>query len=59
MFDLPEDLENVIAEDTSIADGGCVIETDLGDIDARIEKQLQAVKEVLRSETKKLGFTHK
>ena len=29
----------------NIQSGGCVIETDLGEIDARIEKQLQAVEE--------------
>jgi flagellar assembly protein FliH len=32
------------AED-SIQSGGCVIETDMGDIDARIEKQFQAIEE--------------
>ena len=32
----------------SIQSGGCVIETDLGEIDARIEKQLQAVEESFR-----------
>ena len=34
--------------------GGCIIETNLGDIDARIEKQLQAVEEAFRSEINKL-----
>ena len=33
----------------SIQSGGCVIETNLGEIDARIEKQLQAVEESFRS----------
>jgi len=33
----------------SIQSGGCVIETDLGEIDARIEKQLQAVEESFRN----------
>ena len=32
----------------SIQSGGCIIETDLGEIDARIEKQLQAVEESFR-----------
>lgn len=41
-------------EDPSITNGGCVIETELGDIDARIEKQLQVVKESFRSEIQKL-----
>jgi len=31
--------------DESISDGGCIIETESGDIDARIEKQFQAVEE--------------
>jgi flagellar assembly protein FliH len=35
------------AED-SVQSGGCVIETDLGEIDARIEKQIQAVEESFR-----------
>ena len=41
-------------EDKSIMKGGCVVETNLGDIDARIEKQFQAVEEAFRSEFKKL-----
>ena len=41
-------------EDKSIMNGGCVIKTNLGDIDARIEKQFQAVEEAFRSEIKKL-----
>ena len=54
---LEEDFEKVtFEEDKSIMDGGCVIETNLGDIDARIEKQLQAVEEAFRSEINKLGF---
>jgi len=53
--DLEEEFGTVIfAEDESIMSGGCVIETNLGDIDARIEKQLQAVEEAFRSEFKKL-----
>lgn len=37
-------------EDETIQRGGCVIETNFGDIDARIERQLRVVEEVLRSE---------
>ena len=33
----------------NIRSGGCIIETNLGDIDARIEKQLQAVEESFRT----------
>ena len=39
--------------DESIPDGGCIIETESGDIDARIEKQFQAVEEVFQSLDKK------
>jgi flagellar assembly protein FliH len=34
----------------SIQSGGCLIETDMGDIDARIEKQLQAIEESFQIE---------
>jgi len=52
---LTENLENVILEeDETIMDGGCVIETDLGEIDARIENQIQAVEEAFNSEINKL-----
>ena len=37
------------AED-SIQSGGCVIETDMGDLDARIEKQFQAIEESFQIE---------
>ena len=37
-----------IEAEENIQSGGCVIETDLGEIDARIEKQLQAVEESFR-----------
>jgi flagellar assembly protein FliH len=40
------DVNNVTFEgEESIQSGGCIIETELGEIDARIEKQLEAVKE--------------
>ena len=37
----------------NIQSGGCIIETDLGEIDARIEKQLQAVEESFRMAVEK------
>ena len=37
----------------NIQSGGCIIETDLGEIDARIEKQLQAVEESFRTVVEK------
>lgn len=37
-------------EDESIHTGGCVIETNFGEIDARVEKQLQVVEEVFKSQ---------
>ncbi len=44
LSEMIENSENVRFEAVeSIQIGGCVIETDLGEIDARIEKQLQAV----------------
>ena len=47
---LVENFDNVSLEATeSIQSGGCIIETDLGEIDARIEKQLQAVEESFRT----------
>lgn len=43
-------IDNVTLEaEENIQSGGCVIETDLGEIDARIEKQLQAVEESFRN----------
>ncbi|MBW1916342.1 MAG: hypothetical protein JRI86_15655 [Deltaproteobacteria bacterium] len=47
-------IENVGFEmDDSIPDGGCIIETESGDIDARIEKQFQAVEEAFGNLNKK------
>ena len=46
--DNPKDV--VIEGDDTISRGGCVIETGFGSIDARIESQLQAVGDLLRSE---------
>ena len=39
--------------DESVCDGGCIIETESGDIDSRIEKQFQAIEEVFESLNKK------
>jgi flagellar assembly protein FliH len=47
---LAADVNSVTIEaEESIQSGGCIIETDLGEIDARIEKQLQAVEESFRN----------
>lgn len=35
--------------DESICDGGCIIETESGDIDSRIEKQFQAIEEAFEN----------
>jgi len=44
-------IENVTFEaEASISSGGCVIETNLGEIDARIEKQFNVVEEMFQSE---------
>ncbi len=44
-----EDLENISFEaDERITSGGCVIETNFGDIDAKIESQMEAVTRTLR-----------
>ena len=43
---LIDDVNNISFEaEANIQSGGCIIETEVGEIDARIEKQLQAVKE--------------
>jgi flagellar assembly protein FliH len=42
-------VENVksvtVVEDTTVDKGGCIIETDFGEIDARISSQLQEIEE--------------
>ena len=53
-----------IESDTAILKGGCIIETDFGDIDARIESQLEIMEKVLLNELnlivkKKQGDTWK
>ena len=54
IVDLVSHIDNatLVAED-SIQSGGCVIETNSGEIDARIEAQLQAVEETFRNAIKK------
>ena len=49
-----QNIENVSIEpDETITSGGCLVETNLGDIDARIEKQFQAVEESFKTELQK------
>ena len=46
-----EDVDSIRFEaEESIRSGGCLIETDMGDIDARIETQLQAIEESFQIE---------
>lgn len=55
--ELMDDSSKVIFEgDESIMQGGCIIDTNQGDIDARIEKQLQAVEDIFYAEIKKLNI---
>ena len=50
LANLIPDANNVTFEaEENIQSGGCIIETEQGEIDARIDKQLQAVKEFFRS----------
>ncbi len=45
-----DDIENVdVLEDPNIEKGGCIIETDFGDIDARISAQLDEIEMVVRN----------
>ena len=54
LANLIPDVNNVTFEaEENIQSGGCIIETELGEIDARIEKQLQAVKESFLSTMEK------
>ena len=56
LSELIGNIDNVtLTAEESIQSGGCVIETDLGEIDARIEKQLQAVEETFRSALENSG----
>lgn len=54
LSDLVDNTESIIfEEDDKICRGGCVIETNLGDIDARIQEQLRVVEETFKSELQK------
>jgi flagellar assembly protein FliH len=52
-------IENItFVDDETISPGGCIIETNCGNIDARIEKQLQAIEEVFRFEFQQSEMNH-
>ena len=54
--DYVDNIEKIaFEEDKTILNGGCVIETSLGEIDARIDKQFQAVEEAFRSQFQESG----
>jgi flagellar assembly protein FliH len=54
LSNLIQNIENVTFEASeNIQSGGCIIETDFGEIDARIEKQLEAVEESFRTAMEK------
>ena len=55
LSELFDNTESVVTfeEDDKICKGGCIIETNLGDIDARIEKQLHVIEETFKSELQK------
>jgi flagellar assembly protein FliH len=54
LSELIGNIDNVTLEaEGNIQSGGCVVETDLGEIDARIENQLQSVEESFRSALEK------
>jgi flagellar assembly protein FliH len=54
LSELIGNIDNVTLEaEENIHNGGCVIETNMGEIDARIEKQLQAVEESFRTALEK------
>ena len=42
-------------EDESIEAGGCLVQTEYGEIDARLEKQFQAIEEAFRAATMGIG----
>jgi flagellar assembly protein FliH len=45
-----------LEEDETITNGGCVIETKAGDIDARIDKQLEVLEEAFRAKLQESGL---
>ncbi|NNK84494.1 MAG: hypothetical protein HKO91_02940, partial [Desulfobacterales bacterium] len=54
IIDKITDIENAgFIMDESVCDGGCIIETESGDIDSRIEKQFQAIEEAFEGLNKK------
>jgi flagellar assembly protein FliH len=54
LSELIGNIDNVTLEaEENIQSGGCIIETNLGEIDARIEKQLQAVEDTFRAALEK------
>jgi flagellar assembly protein FliH len=56
LSELIGNIDNVSLEaEENIHSGGCIIETNLGEIDARIENQIQAVEETFRSAIRKFG----
>ena len=46
-----------LEEDATIERGGCVVETEFGDIDARIDKQLKAINDAFLAETQRMKYT--
>ena len=51
IFDSADGLKNIyLEEDQNIGQGGCIIETNFGRIDARIESQIEEIEETLKSE---------
>jgi flagellar biosynthesis/type III secretory pathway protein FliH len=51
LSDFLDNVDNIRFEaEASIQSGGCLVETDRGDIDARIEKQFQAIEESFQSQ---------
>ncbi|MEA3279450.1 MAG: FliH/SctL family protein [Thermodesulfobacteriota bacterium] len=54
--ELFDNIENIEFEpDDTVPSGGCVIKTNSGDIDARLEKQLQAIEEAFKTELQEAG----
>jgi flagellar biosynthesis/type III secretory pathway protein FliH len=57
LADMVQQFDHAVFEaDEGVPSGGCIIETDSGAIDARIEQQLQAVEEMFRAEMEKLNL---
>jgi flagellar assembly protein FliH len=57
LSDLSQHLDHIVFEaEDGISSGGCIVETDLGEIDARIEQQLQTVEETFHAEMEKINL---